>query len=442
MRRKLYTAILTPAIIVAGVFTMDKAMADEQFSLSREANQILQENGVDCAELRAATLPFDEILSGQDDLEERLSQWNESHVAIAREQGKKFPELSEAIEKFLAEEQEMKGKIEQAAAEMKASQNSLRQSPQEMELALKMKQMLEKVGEQAGHGGFVVPMLKSENDKKEFEEMAKKEVLDERLRPISGLTFALTSLTPTQQVLSLKAKLKPIGYDVFCVGERKFSKTFNSVEAYRKYQKENGLPRHIIGNILPDEDPEFIVVDSNEPTAEGFMLWYNEPSVRVFDYDPARPHESKNFFLLPGQTIERVGDKENKRWMAKSPLTIKLTGSQGIGFVSKLVEPDRVISAVGTNGTNYGVSNAMVARQVQTWHKEFGVELVNLGADRFTMSLKNKPKDLSKFLTDAWVFDPDLFEMYGPGHPKENAANVREFANRFEKTGLLQFWWD
>ena len=148
MRRKLYTAILTPAIIVAGVFTMDKAMADEQFSLSQDANQILKESGVDCAELRAATLPFDEILYGQDDLQERLSQWNESHVAIAREQGKKFPELAEVIEKFLAQEQETNGKMAQAAAEMKASQNSLRQSPQEMELALKMKQMLEKVGEQ------------------------------------------------------------------------------------------------------------------------------------------------------------------------------------------------------------------------------------------------------------------------------------------------------
>lgn len=416
-------------------------MAEDSLTLSTEAKSLLEERGL--GPFVSITLPHDPIL--EDDSMPEFEDWSEGNIDLAKEQGKKYPELARAIEEHITvrqrEQAERVKEIADYRKQLADSKSKSKKNSQDELMQQKLRQLADKMLAGSGANAIAFDTLSAEG-KAKLEAATKNLVLEERYKPLQGLKFDIPGKAPTKFVLELKALLNPLGYDVYCIGEKKFKKRFESVQAYRKYQKENGLPRFIPGSLLPDEDPNFIVIDPNEKIPEGYMLFCMPPYPREFSYDPQKANEKQGFFILPGQTIERLGDENSNKYQATSAISIELTGMAGIGMITKIVQPEQVITAIGTSGPNYGVSNDMVARQVQAWHKEFGVKLLNLGFDKFSMAFANKPKDLSKFITDAWVFDPDLFEMYGKGHPKENAACVREFANRIEKSGIVEFWWD
>lgn len=412
---------------------------NKKFELSDAAWSILKAK---CeGPFKPVTLPFDaiEFNEGQP-LASRNSDWSEKDIAEARLEGKKHPELVGAIEHMLEEHKKS------IALRQQFQPTNLIVGEREKSLAKfvpYLKQETDDLAKSSGHQLYRIErddQKKSDEDRcAELERKYKDVRLKERYKPIEGLLFMLPGASSTEAVKDLKHKLQPLGYDAFCVGSNKFTMEFHSEDEYRKFLKDNGLPARIMGSILPSEmSPDGTYMADHTMPPENFMMMCSPPSSQNFEFDPNKPLEPQHFFMRPGDTIEKLGPTS---WRRHSKISITLNGEAGIGLITRQIAPENLITYVGTGGPNYNIENVMVADQVAKWNQDFGLDLLCLGFDRFSFQFKKLPADLSHFINEAWLFDPDLFEMPQAAGPIQ-AATIREQANQIKKTKTIQFWWD
>ena len=109
------------------------------------------------------------------------------------------------------------------------------------------------------------------------------------------------------------------------------------------------------------------------------------------------------------------------------------------GPVSAASDPAELLIRIQTDGTNYGVTNEMVAEKVRAWDKLYGVKVTKASRDSFTLLFSRLPDDLSPLCSEFFMLCGNLLEH---GDEEEHAVAMRKTAATLRKTQKMVFWWD
>ena len=114
-----------------------------------------------------------------------------------------------------------------------------------------------------------------------------------------------------------------------------------------------------------------------------------------------------------------------------------------------------------TNGANYGLNTEAIVKRLQRWDKEYGIHLLDVATDRFTLQFERLPEDLGKLAREIAKFCPDAVSGFAVlAEQIENelppdiqqllqglAANDKHFGLKALQRWLqthqaVQLWWD
>lgn len=116
-----------------------------------------------------------------------------------------------------------------------------------------------------------------------------------------------------------------------------------------------------------------------------------------------------------------------------------------------------------TNGMNYDLSTESIVKRLQRWDKEYGIHILDVASDRFTLQFERLPADLDKLAREIARFCPDVVNGFAvlaeqsdtladlPPDMQELlqglATNDRHFALKALQRWLQQhqavhLWWD
>ncbi|RSD28841.1 DUF4253 domain-containing protein [Mesobacillus subterraneus] len=95
-----------------------------------------------------------------------------------------------------------------------------------------------------------------------------------------------------------------------------------------------------------------------------------------------------------------------------------------------------ILSVQQTNGDNYDISNEMVIKKLEEWHKKYPFTIIGADFDWVEANFIVFPgkKDLKSFAKEAYKFCPDIVE--------QGAGSLGELIEEMEETKKLYLWWD
>lgn len=86
------------------------------------------------------------------------------------------------------------------------------------------------------------------------------------------------------------------------------------------------------------------------------------------------------------------------------------------------------------DGINYDLETDDIIERLKAWDALYGVEVVEIEGDSFTIKFRKLPADLLAFAEEVAEFCPDVV-FQGSGSPEELADEIAE-------EGTLLLWWD
>jgi Domain of unknown function (DUF4253) len=117
-----------------------------------------------------------------------------------------------------------------------------------------------------------------------------------------------------------------------------------------------------------------------------------------------------------------------------SATTLGIYGKPDEVSVLKTSDPLSVISAMGTNGNNYGITCAMVGARVREWDQRFGLIILGCGGGWLQARFKNQPADMLAFAREVYEFCPDVVT--------QGAKTVQALAAEMTRADTVSLWWD
>ena len=142
--------------------------------------------------------------------------------------------------------------------------------------------------------------------------------------------------------------------------------------------------------------------------------------------------------LQPGTKVTKLGPNH---WLFDTPARYEAIAQIKLATVIKIPKGDfglDLVRAHGTNGLNYGIDNDMVVERLKKWNSQFGITVLDAGADRMTVAFQKLPDDLSELLTEKFLFDPET-EL--SDDETRNASIMRDAARRLRESRQLSFGW-
>ncbi len=102
----------------------------------------------------------------------------------------------------------------------------------------------------------------------------------------------------------------------------------------------------------------------------------------------------------------------------------------------KTADQFKILEVEGTDGTNWGLSNADIIAQLKEWNKQYPFEIVGAGFDYIEAIFLEDPKneDMTDFAQEVYQFCPDIVD--------QGTGSVKELEKEMKKSGMLYLWWD
>ena len=93
-----------------------------------------------------------------------------------------------------------------------------------------------------------------------------------------------------------------------------------------------------------------------------------------------------------------------------------------------------ILRTAQTDGVNYDLDTEAIVKELQSWDREFGIDIWQAETDTVQLRLKTIPKDLASFAQRIHKFCPDVVD--------QGVGGVRALAKEIEKTKSVYLWWD
>jgi hypothetical protein len=93
-----------------------------------------------------------------------------------------------------------------------------------------------------------------------------------------------------------------------------------------------------------------------------------------------------------------------------------------------------IVRVAATDGINYGLDTEGIVKELESWDKEYGVDIWQAESDVVQLRLKTQPKDLQSFANRVYKFCPDIVD--------QGVGNADELAKLIAKEKAVFLWWD
>ena len=93
-----------------------------------------------------------------------------------------------------------------------------------------------------------------------------------------------------------------------------------------------------------------------------------------------------------------------------------------------------ILRVAATDGVNHGLKTEDLIRELESWDREFGIDIWHAETDVVQLRLKRLPKDLKAFAARVYKFCPDIVD--------QGVGSVRELEREIAKHKALLLWWD
>jgi hypothetical protein len=276
-------------------------------------------------------------------------------------------------------------------------------------------------------------------------------------QPRETLQFKIPDINWQTTLLSLKAKLKPLNWEVFGLGDYKDYLIFPTKEAVFSYinalhfahgsaKLEEELPGEIIlktdGTLVKANGSGNACVDSAQDKAlNDAMKNFHAFLIAIMKFfHPEMPlglsqlPSPKHTFLFPHYAINEIPPQatinktKDNQWQIKVPYRWIITLHYHQAFAAPNFNQYQYLLAEDTNGIGCGLMNCDILKRVYGWDKQYGLQVIEAYYDYISAHLIKKPEDPKAFLKSVKEVVPEMNDV----------SDLK----KLEKTGNIFLWWD
>ncbi len=102
--------------------------------------------------------------------------------------------------------------------------------------------------------------------------------------------------------------------------------------------------------------------------------------------------------------------------------------------VLRTADPFDAVRAMGTNGANFDITNAMVIERLTLWRERYGLTVVGAGFDWLWVQFARAAPDWTAFADEVYEFCPDAVD--------QGVGTVEALAEGLRDTRTVYLWWD
>ncbi len=268
---------------------------------------------------------------------------------------------------------------------------------------------------------------------------------------IFGLEDGASKAGWINALVSLKAKLKPLGYEAFALGHTPKRKFFTDLEQAKSFARTLKPQAHAQ---LVEEGPAALILDKNMDVVSvsgkvskrdldastkqrvaglqqmmDFTNQFSGVKKTGFGSFKAGPHfQFVNYpanWFPPQAKIEQLDDGRLK---VSVPPRISVCYAYQGAFAIKNYDQYRYMDAQGVSAINYGMSHKDIEDHLRQLDRAYGLNVISASYDRLTAKYLHLPADLRSLAKQEKSFCPDMDQS--------------EILDNLKSNGVAHYWWD
>lgn len=112
-------------------------------------------------------------------------------------------------------------------------------------------------------------------------------------------------------------------------------------------------------------------------------------------------------------------------------------------YLIKDRDPSSIVRLMNTNGNDYSVSCERIARTIEKWDREYGIELYKATCDLLEFELKRLPENLTDFVNELRKLSPEYLSVNEFQLNREEPFDSRKLDELSDKQNIkFHLWWD
>ncbi|MEW8390464.1 MAG: DUF4253 domain-containing protein [Candidatus Thiodiazotropha sp.] len=93
-----------------------------------------------------------------------------------------------------------------------------------------------------------------------------------------------------------------------------------------------------------------------------------------------------------------------------------------------------ILRVAQTDGVNFGLTTESIVSKLESWNKEYGVDIWQAETDTIQLTLNILPADLEAFQKEVYAFCPDIVD--------QGSGNINDIGNYLKQGKAVYLWWD
>lgn len=251
-------------------------------------------------------------------------------------------------------------------------------------------------------------------------------------------------------LVSLKAKLKPLGYEAFALAytpQRKFFTNLNQAQLFAKTLRPQAHAQ------IVEEGPAILVLDKDarvvnatgkvtkrdldpetKKRVEGMQQVMNfgnrflGKSLVNGTFDGGPRFQFVNYPANWFPPLAKIDTLDNDQLKISVPVRFSVCYAYQGAFAIKDFDQYRYMDAEGVNAINYGMSHKDVENHLKQLDRAYGLNVISARYDGLTAKYLNLPSDLNSLAKQEKSFCPDM----------EESETLKEL----KVNGVVHYWWD
>ena len=93
-----------------------------------------------------------------------------------------------------------------------------------------------------------------------------------------------------------------------------------------------------------------------------------------------------------------------------------------------------ILRTAQSDGINYDITNEKIISKLQSWDKDYGIDIWQAETDTIQLNLNKLPENLEAFSTEVYKFCPDIVD--------QGSGNISDIAEYLKQQKAIYLWWD